>query len=199
VGTRGEGVAKIRGSVIKDPRDWARTAYGPEAYQAALAKLSAEERVFVEGPILAGSWYPIAAWDRFLAAMRAEAKARTGQTEHEFNLRNMRESGPRIVRGAYKILLGLFSTVSVIEKGTIVFNRCYSEGRCEIVKNERGEAVIRYRDASPDFRTNLRNNFMTGLMWVLELNGARNVAGRISSDEIVEGKLVFEVTLTYSV
>jgi hypothetical protein len=63
--------------------------------------------------------------------------------------------------------------------------------------NERGHAVIRYCDASPDFRTNLRNNFLTGFMFVLELNGAKGVDGRISKDEVVDGKLVFEATVTY--
>jgi hypothetical protein len=193
-----ESEARIRGSVIRDPRDWARNAYGPEAYQAALGKLSPVERTFVEGPILAGSWYPIAAWDRFLAAMRAEAKARRGHSEHEFNMRNMRESGPAIARGAYKIVLGLFRPQSVIEKSAIVFNRAYSEGRCEVVRNESGEAVVRYRDASPAFRTNLRHNFMTGLMFVLELNGVKNISARITRDEVVDDKMVLEVTVTYT-
>jgi hypothetical protein len=189
--------AKIKGAVIKDPRDWTRKAYGPEAYQAALAKLSSEERAFVDGTILAGSWYPIVPWDRFLAAMRVEARTRRGHSEMQFNMRNMRESGPAIVRGAYKFLLGLLSPVTVIDKCSLVYNRAYSEGRCEIVKNERGQAIVRYSGASADFRTNLRNNFVTGYMFVLELHGAKGVDGRISRDEVVEGKLVFEVTITY--
>jgi hypothetical protein len=189
--------ASIKGSAIRDAREWARTAYGPEAFQAALSRLSAEDRALVEGPLLHGSWYPIASWDRFLAAMRAEAKARRGHSEHEFNMRNLRESGPAIVRGAYKFLLGLLSAQSVIEKAVVVFNRLYSEGRFEIVQNEPHQAVVRYRDASPDFRTNTRNHFPTTFIFLLELNRAKNVDARISRDEIVDGKLVMEVTLTH--
>jgi hypothetical protein len=187
----------IRGSAIRDAREWARNAYGPEAFQAALSKLSVQDRALIEGPILHGSWYPIESWDRFLAAMRVEAKARRGHSEHEFNMRNLRESGPAIVRGAYKFLLGLLSPQSVIEKAVLVFNRLYSEGRFELVKNEPHVAVVRYRDASPDFRTNVRNHFPTGFIFLLELNRAKNVDGRISRDEIVDGKLVMEVTLSY--
>jgi hypothetical protein len=187
----------IRGSAIRDAREWARTAYGSEAFHAALSKLSAQDRALVEGPILHGSWYPIASWDRFLAAMRVEAKARRGHSEHEFNMRNLRESGPAIVRGAYKFLLGLLSPQSVIEKAVVVFNRLYSEGRFELVKNEPHVAVVQYRDAGPEFRTNVRNHFPTGFIFLLELNRAKNVDGRISHDEIVDGKLVIEVTLTY--
>jgi hypothetical protein len=36
-------------------------------------------------------------------------------------------------------------------------------------------------------------------MFVLELNGARRVDGAVSRDAVVDGKLVFEVTLTYDV
>ncbi len=189
--------ASIRGSAIRDAREWARTAYGADAFQAALSKLSAHDRAFIEGPILHASWYPIGSWDRFLAAMRAEAKARRGHSEHDFNMRNLRESGPAIVRGAYKFLLGLLSPQSVIEKAVVVFNRLYSEGRFDLVKNDAHVAIVQYRDASPEFRTNVRNHFPTGFIFLLELNRAKNVDGRISRDEIVDGKILIEVTLTH--
>ena len=191
------GEPKIKGALIKDPRDWMRTAYGAEAYAAALSKLSDADRAFVDGPILAGSWYPIAAWDRFQAAMRAEALQRRGHNALQFNMRNMREAGSAIVRGAYKIVLGLMTPVSALNKCVIVFNRAYSEGHCEVVTNEKGRAVLRYCDASPAFRTNLSHNFLTSLMFVLEQTGTKGVDGHISRDEVVGGKLVFEVTLTY--
>jgi hypothetical protein len=190
---------RIKGAVIKDPRDWMRTAYGPDAYQAALAKLSASERAVIDGPILAGSWYPIEPWDRFQAAMRAEALARRGHNDLQFSMRNMREAGSVIVRGVYKFVLGLLSTESAADKCVILYNRAYSEGRCEMVENTRGRAVLRYCDASPAFRTNLKHNFLSGVMFVLELNGAKGVDGRISRDETVDGKIVFEVMVTYAV
>jgi hypothetical protein len=188
---------RIKGAVIRDPRDWMRTAYGPEAYRAALAKLNDADRALVDGPLLAGSWYPIEVWDRFQAAMRQEALSRKGHNEFQFNMRNMREAGSAIVRGIYKFMLGLLSADSAIAKSTIIYNRIYSEGRCEIVENVRGRAVLRYLDASPAFRTNLKHNFLSGVMFVLELNGAKGIDGRISRDEIVDGKLVFEITVTY--
>jgi hypothetical protein len=193
------GDAKIKGAVIKDPRDWMRTAYGPEAYQAALATLSESERAFVDGPILAGSWYPIDTWDRFQAAMRAEALARRGHNDLQFSMRNMREAGSVIVRGIYKFLLGLLSAESAVSKLVIVYSRSYSEGHCEVLENAPGHAVLRYSDASPQFRTNLTHNFLSGAMFVLELNGAKGVDGHVSRDEVVGGKLVFEITLTYRV
>ncbi len=190
-------VPKIKGAVIRDPRDWMRDAYGPEAYAAALSKLSAEDRAFADGPILASSFYPIEPWDRFQAAMRAEALARRGHNDLQFSMRNMREAGSKIVKGIYKFLLGLLSPESALGKFAVVYNRVYNEGRCEIVSSERGHAVLRYCDASPVFRTNLTHNFLTSAIFILELNGAKNIDGRISRDEVVGGKLVFEVTVTY--
>jgi hypothetical protein len=190
---------KIKGAVIRDPRDWMRTAYGADAYSAALAKLTEAERAFVDGPILAGSWYPIEPWDRFQTAMRAEALARRGHNDVQFSMRNMREAGSVIVRGIYKFVLGLLSAESAIDKSTIIYNRAYSEGRCEIVENARGRAVLRYCDASPAFRTNLKHNFLTGIMFILELNGVKGIDGRIARDEVVDGKLVFEIAVTYQV
>jgi hypothetical protein len=187
---------KIKGAVIRAPRDWMKTAYGPEAYQRALAKLSPAEREFVEGPILASSFYPLPWWDNFHAAMRAEARAQ-GETDLQFNMRNMREAGSSIVRGVYKFILGLMNAKSVIEKAAFIFSRTYSEGRCEVVENVPGRAVLRYCDCGPGLRNNLSHNFATSLIFVLELNGVQQPDARITRDELQEGKLVYEVTVTY--
>jgi hypothetical protein len=190
-------VPKIKGAVIKDPRDWMRNAYTPEAYQAALAKLSTEDRAMVDGPILAGSFYPVQAWDRFQAAMRAEALSRRGHNDLQFSMRNMREAGSKIVKGIYKFLLGLMSPESAMGKFVLVYNRVYSEGHCELVTQDKGHVVLRYCDCSPVFRTNLTHNFLASAIFILEMNGAKNIDGRISRDEVEGGKLVFEVSLTY--
>jgi hypothetical protein len=195
--TPSDDVPKIKGAVIRDPRDWMRTAYGPEAYAAALSKLSLEDRTFVDGPILATAFYPIEPWDRFQAAMRAEALARRGHNDLQFSMRNMREAGSKIVRGIYKVLLGMLSPESAMGKFVVVYNRVYSEGRCELVSFKPNCVVLRYGGARPAFRTNLTHNFVTSAMFILEMNGAKGIDGRISRDEVVNGKLVFEVTVTY--
>src|ERR1700722_15840833 len=112
---------KIRGAVIKDARDWMRTAYGPDAYKDAIGTLSAAERSVVDGPILTSEWYPLPAWDRLQAAMRAQALERKGESDFEFNMRNMREAGSATVRRIYKFVLGFMSPLSVIEKGTVIY------------------------------------------------------------------------------
>jgi hypothetical protein len=187
---------KIKGAVIKAPRDWMRSAYGAAAYQRALGKLTAEERQLVDGTLLAGSWYPLATWDKFHAAMRAEARA-VGDSDLQFNMRNMREAGSSIVRGVYKFILGLMNAAAVLEKAAVVYSRTYSEGRCEVIENSRGRAVLRYFDCDPGLRNNLMHNFPTGIIFVLELNGVKRPDATISRDEIVDGKLIFEVTVTY--
>jgi hypothetical protein len=187
---------KIKGAVIKAPRDWMRTVYGADAYQRALSTLTPEERDFVDGTILASSYYPLAGWDRFQAAMRREAAER-GESDLQFNMRNMREAGSSIVRGVYKFILGLMSPQRVVDKAALIYSRTYSEGQCEVVANEPGRAVLRYCKCSPALRPNLVNNFPTSLVFVLELNGAKGADATITRDEIVDGKLVFETTITY--
>jgi hypothetical protein len=182
--------------MVKDARDWARTAYGPEAYRRALWTLSADERALLDGPILAGAWYPLELWDRFLGAMRAEAHEK-GESEAQFDGRIMREAGSVILKSLYKFILGLLSPKSVIDKVTLVWNRAYNEGRCEVVENVPGRGVLRYADASPAFRTSLIHHFGTAIVMVLEMNRAKDVEVHVSRDEVVKGKLVYEVTVTY--
>ncbi len=119
-----------------------------------------DDRAFVDGPILAGSFYPVQAWIASNAAMRAEALARRGHDDLQFSMRNMREAGSKIVKGISKFLL----------------DRVYSEGHCELVTQD---------------------NFLASAIFILEMNGAKNIDGRISRDEAESGKLVFEVSVTY--
>jgi hypothetical protein len=190
------GELKIKGSVIKDPRDWTRTAYGPDAYQAALSTLTESERAMVDGTLLPSSWYPIGTWDKFLAAMRVEAQAR-GDSTAEFNKRNMREAGSVIVRTVYKFMLGLMNARTVIDKALVVFSRAYNQGRFEPLENLPGRAVIRVTDVSRGFRENFTHMLPTAMVFVLELNGAKNVQAEISRDEVVDDKLTFEVSIRY--
>jgi hypothetical protein len=188
----------IKGAFMKDARNWARTAYGPEAYQSALAKLSDADRTLVNGLIVPGAWYPIAGWDRFLDAMRAEAATRNGESEFVFNMRNMREAGGSIVvKSIYKVLLHLIGPTTAVEKAVQIYNRAYNGGRCEIVENVRGSAVVRYLDGSPALLNNLSNHLPTAIVWVLEQNGAHDVAPKITRSDVIGGKLVFEVSVTY--
>ena len=189
---------KIKGAFMKDARNWARTAYGADAYQSALAKLSEPERELVNGLILPGAWYPIAGWDRFLDAMRAEASARKGDSERVFDMRNMREAGGSIVvKSIYKILLNLVGPTSAIDKAVQIYNRAYSEGRCEIIENVRGRAVVRYVDATPALLKNLSHHLPTAMVWVLEQSGAQEATPTITRNDVAGGTLVFEVSVTY--
>jgi hypothetical protein len=188
----------IRGAFMKDARNWARTAYGAEAYRSALGRLSDADRALVDGLILPGSWYPIAGWDRFLDAMRSEAAARKNESELVFDMRNMREAGGSIVvKTVYKVLLSLVGATTAVDRAVQIYNRAYSEGRCEIVENVRGRAVVRYVDGSPAFRNNVSHHLPTAIVWVLEQNGAHDAVAKITQNGIVNGKLVFAITVTY--
>ncbi len=136
---------RIKGSVIKSPRDWMRTAYGPEAYESALSTLPPPTSAGSStGPILAGAWFSLPVWDRFQAAMREEARVRRGHSDMQYNARNMREAGSRTVRTIYKFLLGMMSAKTTIEKSLILYNRVYSEGHFDAIENEVGRAVLRH-------------------------------------------------------
>jgi hypothetical protein len=190
-------VAQIKGAFMKDARNWARTAYGADAYQSALTKLSDAERSLINGIIVPGGWYPIAAWDRFLDAMRAEA-ARKGDSAFVFDMRNMREAGGSVVvKSIYKVLLHLIGPTTAIEKAVQIYNRAYNSGRCEIVENVRGSAVVRFLDGSPGLLSNLSHHLPTAMVWVLEQNGAHDAAAKITRSDVIDGKLVFEVAVSY--
>lgn len=189
---------KIKGAFMKDARNWARTAYGADAYQSALAKISDADRAIVNGIIVPGGWYPIAGWDRFLDAMRAEAAARKGESAVVFDLRNMREAGGSIVvKSIYKVLLHLVGPTTAVDRAVQIYNRAYSEGRCEIVENVRGRAVVRYVDGSPALQKNLSHHLPTALVWVIEQSGAHEAVPTITRSDVAGGKLQFEVSVTY--
>jgi hypothetical protein len=187
----------LRGSVIKDPRDWMRDEYGEGAYQVALSSLVPEERAIIGGQILASSWYPLGAWDRFNTKLREEAKRMKGLSELEFDLRVMRESGSRLAKTTYKFILSFLSAENLVSKIPMVYRRFHSHGRFEVVANEPGSFVIGCLDGHVEMRENLTHYFGTGCLLVMELGGVRGPQVSITRNEITEDGLQFEVTGTY--
>jgi hypothetical protein len=190
--------AMLKGSVMRDPRDWVRAAYGEESYQKSLATLNDAERKIVDGQLLASAWYPIGAWDHFLAAARAEAKRTKSESEDAFDMRNMREAGSKVTRTVYKFMLGLLKPKSVIDRVPSLLQRIYSVGTFAIVTNDPGRAVLRYSGA-PEMQENLSHMFASCVHFLLELNGAANIERTVVRNTIDGGQLVFEIEVRYAV
>lgn len=189
--------AGLRGSVIKEARTWIQTVYGDELYSRALSRVSADDRAALAGTILAGSWYPVDAWTRVLAEVAVEVQLKTARSQSDFYLQLVRESGGKTVKTVYKFLLELFSPQSVVSRIPMLFNRLYSEGTFEVVENETGRAVVRYRDASPVFRENIRQMLHTSIIALLEMNGVKDIQTSILRDDVSRGKLEYEVAVRY--
>jgi hypothetical protein len=187
----------LRGSVIKDPRDWMRGEYGEAAYQSGLKSLSQEHRRIIDGQILASSWYPLAAWDSFNTQLRVEAKRLKGESELDFDLRVVRESGSRIAKTTYKFILALMSPQTLVSRIPTLYRRFHSHGLFELVSNEPGKFVIRCADGHEEMRENLVHYFSTGVLLALELGRVPNPQVAITRNEIDHHGLQFEVTGTY--
>ena len=48
----------------------------------------------------------------------------------------------------------------------ILYNRAYTEGRCELLQNDKGKAVMRYRLRESAFRNSLTSNLPPGPMFL---------------------------------
>ena len=188
---------QIRGSVIKPVRAWVKATYGESVYQAGLAALEEDERVLIMGSILPSSTYPLLSWDKFLAGVRIAVKAKTGESEAVFDMRNMRESAAGVLQSLFGFVLGLMSPVSAVPKVSAVFNRVYSVGKCQVVENGPGRAVLRFVDADPLMKENLSHHFPAGIALILELNGAKDIHSVVSKMGEVTGRLFVEATVTY--
>ena len=99
------GRTTIRGSVIKGACAWIKTAYGGAVVQAGLTTLDEEEKTLLVGSILPSRTYPLATWDEFLAAVRAEVKEKHGDSEATFDMRNMREATSSVVQSLFALRL----------------------------------------------------------------------------------------------
>jgi hypothetical protein len=190
--------ALLRGTAMRDTKDWIVQTYGPELYKRALAKLSAEERAVIDGTVLAGSLYPLAVWDRFLAAARAEVRQATGETEEAFDRRNVFEAGPRMARTAYSILLRVLSPTTILARVGGVLERLYDGARATTVENVDGRCVLRLVAAEP-FRDNVRRHFPLAVEMLLTHARTRNTRVEITKNEVGPGReFTIEVTTTYS-
>ena len=108
----------------------------------------------------------------------------------------MREAGSKIVKGVSETLLGMMSPESAMGKFVLVFNRVYSDGHCasELRAEARRPALLRRQPR-------VSNEPHAQLPQQRDVHPrderAKGIDGRISRDEVVDGKLLFEVTVTY--
>lgn len=174
----------IRGSVIGPAKQWMIRTYGRPLFERALAGLPREEQSVLRGELVSVGWYPLAAWSRFLEAMRREVRAETGEDGATFDRRNVFESGSQTLTKVYRFVFGLFDPTTIVGKMTPVFRRIYSHGRVELLENVPGRCVLAFHSAPMMVLGELERFFPLSVELMLDLAGQRIVeqTPRLESD-----------------
>lgn len=166
----------IRGSVIGPAKQWMLRTYGRPLVERAVSVLSREEQSVLRGELVSVGWYPLAAWSRFLEAMRREVRAETGEDGATFDRRNVFESGSQTLTKVYRFVFGLFEPTTIVGKMTPVFRRIYSHGRVDLLENAPGRCVLAFHSAPTVMLAELQRFFPFSVELMLDLAGQRIVA-----------------------
>jgi hypothetical protein len=187
----------IRGSYISPSKAWIIKTYGPEVYEKALLALSAEQQAVFRSEIVGVVWYPLKYWTKMLDVVRAEVARKTGESGAIFDRRHLFESISATMQTMYRIAFGLFAPTTIVAKMTPYFKRVYSHGEYEVVVNEPGRCVLRFKDAPSEMLPELERSFPLAASWMLDI--ARQKVTRHELVPDVRGKTFScDLTLEYA-
>lgn len=173
----------LRGFTVSNTIQWARNTYGDPVLQRAIERLEDEDRRLFQRSIMSMSWYPIEAWDRFLAALYEEIRAVSGEDDETLDRRNVREGGGAVMRTIYRFFFAFMEPVSTLSRLNTTFPRVYSHGRSEHVENRLGLNINRCT-VPKEMRGNITRVMRHGLVYILEMVGAKEVVVEVSRDEV---------------
>ncbi len=188
----------IRGSIISPARDWIKKHYGEKAFHDATAKLSPDDRAFVEGVLLSSTLYSVKSWNAFLRAMEVTVAAEYNESAEVFCRRVVRGAVSGAVQTVLKLFLGIFQPTSIFQRFPIMANRFYEGLECKILENITGRFSVVIRGTGKDTRDNVAFAFLETTIFLGEMSKAKNVQGKYSKNSIAaDESFEIEVTLTY--
>jgi hypothetical protein len=159
----------IRGSYISPSKAWIARTYGPEVFENALRVLAPEQRAIFGAELVGMSWYPLRYWTAILDEVRAQVHKKTGEDGPTFDRRHLFESISGTMRTMYRIAFGFFAPTTIVAKVTPYFKRVYSHGDYEVIRNDLGLCVLRFKDAPVEMLPELERSFPLAASWMLDI------------------------------
>jgi hypothetical protein len=195
--TRSRAPVQIRGASIASIIRWYREAYGDATFARTVDRLPAADRPHLRKMLLSAGWCPLAVWDRFLAACRAEVKASFGESEETFDYRNIHEGGGRML-AVYKLVLSWFKPTAALSRLPALISLIFDQGGVEILANEPGRC--RFRCAGPEeMYAHINRYGIAGVVFLLELVGAKDIRAEILSNRVDQVSYEIDALLTYRI
>jgi hypothetical protein len=161
----------IRGSYISPSKAWIIRTYGAAIFEAGLQALPPEDRGLYAGELVSLAWYPLRSWTALLDEVRRQVQLQRGESEETFDRRHMFESISGTMQKIYRVAFGLFSPTSVISKMVPYFNKVYNYGAYEVLENQEGHCVLRFKDAPVAMLSEIRRSFPLAASWMLDMAG----------------------------
>ena len=162
-------MAQVKGTAVVASVRYVRERFGEAALRRVLGPLPTDERLVLEGGILASSWYPMPLFlhfmqevERQLATQELHVIRRMGQASAEYG-----------IKGVYKVFFKLGSPEFIIGRAARVFGSYYDTGRIVVAESRAGRAVLDLSgfEGAPQFCERI-------LGWMektVEMAGAKNL------------------------
>jgi uncharacterized protein (TIGR02265 family) len=163
-------MAQVKGTAVNSSLRYVRERFGEETLARVLEALPEADRAAIGAGVLASSWYPMAAFLRFMQ----EAERQLGAQEPDVLVKMGRASCDYGVTGVYRIFFKVGSPEFLVSRGAHVFSSYYDTGQMRVVEAAPGRAVVEltsFEGGAPQFCARLYG-------WMhrtLELAGARNL------------------------
>ncbi|HLK38982.1 MAG TPA: serine/threonine-protein kinase [Polyangiaceae bacterium] len=154
-----------------------------------------DQRAVFRSDLISLGWYPLRYWTRILDGVRAEVQKRTGEDGPTFDRRNVHESIGRAMQTIYRVAFRLLSPTTIVARVSPYFQGVYSHGEYDVLENELGRCVLRFRNLPVEMLPELERSFPLAARWMFDIAGQEvthhvfrsDVAGCVFSCDLTVG------------
>ena len=166
-------MAQVKGTAVGASVRFVSERFGELGLEGVLSALPEEDRLLLEGGVLASSWYPMPVFLRFME----EAEKQLGAQEPDLVRHMGRASADYGVKTVYKIFFKIGSPEFIIGRAARVFSSYYDTGELVILETRAGRCLAElkgFEGGAPQFCERI----FGWMQRTLELAGAKNLRPR---------------------
>lgn len=188
---------QVRGTIVASSIEWMRSAYGEKLFDETISHLSPEDRAIFSRKVLSSGWYPLPLWERFLDARDRAVKDLLGEDPVSFNAKAIRGTGGWLIQRIYRFILSWLEPPTALARMPLLMSKILPQVKVAILRNESGLFVAQF-SGPRSIHSYLRRYYVpNGVIYLLELVGAKESFAEISLERKTEESFLCELSVSY--
>ncbi|MCD6579282.1 hypothetical protein J7L48_07380 [bacterium] len=127
---------EVKGTAIKNTKEWVKKNYGENKWQEIVEALPQNlQAEMPDGYVFSGQWYPF----KLFETINKIVIDKIGNGDEKIIFKAAQEGARMNLNGVYKIFMKMAKPAYVAKKAALLYNQFYNFGKMEVISLKEGE------------------------------------------------------------